>query len=223
MSSRADASPARPALAVVVWIAALAGAIVLSSAVAQHVRDQQRAAARAAATGNGGSTPAAPARRFDPASVKPADPRSLFRTSNFARALGIVRRRVGARADVQQVRLAPGELQLTVLQGDRANQLSVDADGDYTVLTTSSVSGTIEAFYLSQVHSGVPAALARRIASQADLPVGRLDYMVVATDPVAHRHHWLVYPTGGRVHFQADTASGPILEYGPHGVHTLGG
>jgi hypothetical protein len=223
VSSSAGAGPARPAVAVAVWIAAVAGAVVLSSAVAHHVRDQQRAAARAAATAGGGSATAAPGRGFDAAGVKPTDPRSLFRAPSFARALGIARRRLGARADVRQLRLAPGELQLTVLQGDRANQVSVNANGDYAVLGSGTISGSTEVFYLSQVRSGVPETLARRIASQANVPVGRLDYMVVATDPVAHRHRWLVYPVGGRVHFQADGASGPIQEFGPRGGRTLGG
>jgi hypothetical protein len=225
-SSLASSSPSgalgRLTVALIVWIAAGAGAAALSSAVVGHVRDQQRQAARAAVAQGGGST-SAPSRTFDATSVTPTDARSLFRGSNFARVLGIARQHLGGRADVQQLRVAPGEALLTVLQGDQARQVSIKANGDYVVVASGTISGTTQVFYLSQIEADVPGALARRIAAHGHVPRGRLDYMLVLTDPVAHRHRWLVYPIGGRTHFQADTASGPIEEFGPSGVRTLAG
>jgi hypothetical protein len=227
-----EISLGRVAVAAVVWAGAVAGAVALSSAVAHSTHRAAGSPPSASApTGTGSSAPtgtsstttqATPVPPFDPASVKPTDRRSLFRTTNFARALRAVRSRYGD-VDIGELRLSPGEAQFTLLVAGEQRSVGVRANGQYVTLFERPLHGSAQAFTLSQVHANVPAALARRIAAHGGVSTSQLEYMLIRIDPAAHAFSWLVYRVGGDVHFQADGATSPITEYGSGGVRTLSG
>jgi hypothetical protein len=225
----------RVVIALVVWTGAVAAAVALSGVVADSARTTPSTtssasaptatsapAGTATAAEPGTTTSASPAPPFDPASVTPADRRSLYRTANFARALRAVRSRYGD-VDIESVRLTPGEAQFTLFVAGERRSVGVRANGQYLTFFERPLHGQAQAFSLSQVHANVPATLARRIAAHGAVPTSQLQYMLIRIDPTAHTFSWIVYRNGGDVHFQADSANGPITEYGSRGVRTLSG
>src|ERR1700685_2385083 len=98
-------------IALVVWIAAVAGAVAGSSVVADSIHNKP--VGTTAGAGSASESGGAP---FDASSVKSTDPRSLFRTANFSRALAAARAHLGAGAQLENVALYPGYLDLTAVK-----------------------------------------------------------------------------------------------------------
>jgi hypothetical protein len=222
-------------IALVVWIAAAAGAAELSVAVAHSIHNPPAGAATGASgsgsgvggsgSGSGGSggggsgsgsasASGSAGAAFDASSVKPTDSRSLLRTANFARALALVREHLGAGAKLENLALYPGYLAVTAVRRGTEVDVYVAADGTYTQ-SSGGDPGDSPLFSLTRVKTNVPAALAQRIAGPGHVPESQLNYMVVEVDPIDHQLQWLVYPRqGNRVeYFQAPGATGPLLEY----------
>jgi hypothetical protein len=215
-------------VALVVWVGCVAGAFALSSAVAQQTGSQttsgQTASQSSPSQSAGQSSPGqVTTPSFDPSAVKPTGTLSLFREQRLAAALAIVRRHFGAKANIEQLVVRPGELQLLVISGGNRQDVIVDANGAYLESSAGPLVGSADVFYLSQVQVRAPSALARRIAASGHVPTSRLDYMILQTDPIVHRFYWLVYPKRSDVHFQADGANSPIQLYGHNGATTLRG
>jgi hypothetical protein len=212
---------------VIVWAAAAVGAIALCSSVAHTVHSE---AAQAATTSSGtttspgggqtsrsttsSSTPAPP---FDPSSVKPGDARSLFVGSNFAHVLGLVRGRLGKNAQVEMLEVFPGQVVMTAVKNDNEVNVIARVNGDYISTPGGPVSSDAQAFTLSQIHANVPTTLARRLAGRGHLPLSKLHFMSVRIDFTVHLFHWYVYAQNDNVHFQADSAHGPIQQFN-HGI-----
>jgi hypothetical protein len=196
-------------IALVVWIGAVAGAVEVSAGVAHSIHDQVAgvAASGIVSGSNGGS--------FDASSVGSTDPRSLFRTSNFARALTLARMRLGAGARLETLALYPGYLDVTAIRAGSEVDLYIPADGGYTQTNTGGSAGASVLFSFTQVSASVPAALARRIGTSGRVRESQLNYMVAEVDPADKHFRWLVYPRSGtRVeYFQASGATAPLLEY----------
>ncbi|MDQ6817690.1 MAG: hypothetical protein M3018_09870 [Actinomycetota bacterium] len=219
----------RLTIAVAAWIGAVIGALALSNAVAHQIGHQVAGAQTAnlsssdPQTANLSSTDPIPVQSFDPQAVKPTDAVSLFRKRNFAAALGIARRHFGARVEVEQLVLRPGQMQLIVITHGSRRVVVINADRAFLDSEVGLLTGTTDVFRLSEVQPGVPAAVERRIAVFGHVRPARLNYMILQTDPIAHRFNWLIYPKGSDVHFQADGATGPIQVYGRNGARTLSG
>ncbi len=214
-------------VALVVWAAAVAGAIALSSTVASSVGSSTSTTATSI-SGAGSvtqTTTEAPSTPFDASSVKPTDPRSLFVAANLRRALSLVRAHAGADPRVELLRLAAGNLIVMLPRGARENQVIVGADGSTMVQDIGPATGApTPLFRLSRVRPEAPAAIAARIARTGRMQLSQLNYMVADADPIDATFRWLVYPVGGgSVHFEAATATGPITEYSPSGAHKLSG
>jgi hypothetical protein len=207
-------------IALVVWIAAAAGAAEVSIAVADSIHNPRAGAATSAggsaggSGSGGGSASGSGGTAFDASSVKPTDSRSMFRTASFTRALALVREHLGAGAKLDDLALYPGYLALTGIRRGTEVDVYIAADGTYTQ-SSGGDPGDSARFSLTRVKSDVPAALAQRIAGPGHVPLSRLNYMVVEVDPIDHQLRWLVYPRqGSRVeYFQASGATGPLLEY----------
>jgi hypothetical protein len=152
---------------------------------------------------------------FDASSVRPTDPRSLFRPANLGRALAATRAHLGARAQLDMLVLYPGYLDLTAVGAGGEINVYIDANGSYMANNTGGNPGGSPLFSLPRVQADVPAALARRIAGSGHVPEPQLNYMVAEVDPADNHFRWLVYPRqGNRVeYFQASGATGPLLEY----------
>ena len=195
-------------IAVIVWAGALAGAAALSSSVASTVHDQQVKAAATVVT-----QASTPHPNFDPSAVKAADPRSLFVGENFAKVLVLVRRHLGAQADIESLEVFPAQLEATVRQPSAEVSVIARIDGEYLSSSDSNVSGSTQAFRLSQIHADVPPSLVRRISRHGRVPVSAQRFMQVRIDTLNHVFHWYVYPTRDGIYFQADNAHGPIQEF----------
>jgi hypothetical protein len=208
-------------IALVVWIAAVAGAAELSDAVAHSIHNPPASATASGGGGTGGSASTSGGGNTfssgptaDPSTVKATDSQSLFRTANFTRAIALIRQHLGADAKLDNLALYPGYLAATVVRGGSEVNVYIPAGGDYTQ-TSGGDPGSSPVFSLTRVKTDVPAALAQRIAGPGRVPESQLNYMVVEVDPVDHQLRWLVYPRqGNRVeYFQAPGATGPLLEY----------
>jgi hypothetical protein len=148
----------------------------------------------------------------------------MFRSANFAHALAIARGHFGAGANIDLVRLAPGDLQLFVIAGGHRQVVRILANGDYMTIDTGPAISAQPVFHIAQLQPSVPGVLAHRIAVFGHVPQSQLDYMVAEIEPVLNVFRWLIYPVGGGVvHFEAATATSPIMKYGPGGVTTLAG
>lgn len=201
-------------IALVVWIAAAAGAAELSIAVESAVKTHPSRASAAGPGGSGqagGGSDAAPA---DPSSVKSTDAVSLFRTPSFSRALASARVHLGAGAQFSDLALYPGYMALTAVTAAGETNVTIDANGSYMQLSTGGSAAGSAVFLLARVRPDVPAALARRIATSGRVPVSQLNYMVVQGDPTSPGLRWLVYPKqGNRVeYFEAPGAGGQLQE-----------
>jgi hypothetical protein len=207
-------------IAVIVWAAALVGAVAVSNAVSSSVHTTSSSLASAGsgsgagATGSG-ATGSAQSGGPDPSSIKSIDPESLFRTPNFEKALGKARAALGANVQVDNFALYPGYLTVIADKGSNEIDFYVDANGRVQQTATGGSPSGTGMFRLSQISAAVPAALAHRIQTTAHLPISQLHYMVALIDPITgHGLAWLVYPQqGNRVeYFKASGANGPLTE-----------
>jgi hypothetical protein len=203
-------------VAVLVWIAAAAGAGGLASVVAGsiHVSPSSAATGGTGSSGSvgGGSAPAAP---FDASSVTATDPDSLFTAANFAKALATARTRMGADARVSNVALYPGYLDMTQDKNGVEVNVYVDAQGNSTITNTSASIQGDSAFPLAKIPADAPATLAQRIATLAHVPESQLHYMVVDMNPPPPGVEWLVYTTAGNkvAYFISAGPTGRMIEY----------
>jgi hypothetical protein len=207
-------------IAVIVWIAAVAAAAELSSAVAGSIHTTPAAATTssgtASSTGSGsGSASGSGAGSLDPSSVSAADAVSLFHTANFARALAAVRAHLGPSTRLAQLALYPGYLDLTAVRPGGEVNVYIAVDGRYEQNDTGGDPGTSPLLALARVSAHEPAALAARIATAGQVPAAQLNYMVAEADPTNGQFRWLVYPhQGNRVeYFETSGANGQLLEY----------
>jgi len=187
----------RVLIALLVWAAALAGAAEVSSLVATQVRKERVTAS------------------FDASAVTATDPRSLFRTSNFARALATVRKHFGSEAQLNDFVVYPGYLSATVVTSPTAStDVYVNAAGRYDA-TAGGTPGSTPAFSIARIAADAPARLARHIAVAGRTPTSQLRYMVADVELIEHRFHWLVYTVpGSRVeYFQTSSPTGRLFEY----------
>jgi hypothetical protein len=184
-------------IAVVVWVAALAGAAEISSVVADHVHKEQATSS------------------FDASSLSASDPRSLFRTANFARALAAVHKHFGSEARFNNFVVYPGYLSATVVTSpSTSTDVYVNAAGKYEP-SDGGTPGGMPTFSVTKIRADAPAVLAQRIAIQAGTPLSQLHYMVAEQELIENRFHWLIYPlTGNRVeYFETSSSTGRLFEY----------
>jgi hypothetical protein len=184
-------------IAVVVWVAALAGAAEVSTLVADHVRKERATAS------------------FDASAITAADPRSLFHAANFARALAPVRKHFGSEAQLNDFVVYPGYLSATVVTSPSSStDVYVNAAGRYDA-TDGGTPGSTPTFSITRIAADAPALLAQRIAVDGRTPLSQLHYMVAEVELIERRFHWLVYTVpGSRVeYFQISSPTSRLFEY----------
>jgi hypothetical protein len=209
-------------IALLVWAAAVIGAVAVSSTVASsiHTTPTGSAATVSGSSGGGssfsGGSSSGSSNSVDPSSIKANDRASLFHTANFSRVFGQARAALGPNAQVDNFALYPGYLSITAVKGGSEVNFYGDATGRVEQTSSGGSPGSTKLFRLSQVGAGVPAALAHRISVAGHVPLSQLHYIVVMVDPVSgHGLWWLVYPVQGNKveYFKASGASGPLFEY----------
>jgi hypothetical protein len=182
--------------ALVVWVAAVVAAVVVSSAVATSI--------------DNGS----PSTSTNPSSVRSTDTGSMFQTASFAKALGVARDKLGSNVTIDDFALYPGYVALTGTDGNSQVDLYIDVNGRSTK-TVSSGAPSDAGFALAKIQASAPAAIAQKIASVAHVPQSQLHYMVAEQDPISHKFNWLLYtlPGTGVEYFQVSGPHGRLLEY----------
>jgi hypothetical protein len=200
-------------IALVVWVAAVIGAVAVSSTVAGSIHNKP--AGTAGASGSGASLSTGTSGP-DPSSITSTDKLSLFRAANLDRALSTARRSLGSGVKIDNFALYPGYLSMTAVKGGTEVEFYIDANGRVIQTATGASADPESTFRLSQVGATVPAALAHRIATAGHVPESQLHYIVVDVDTeTAHKLEWLVYAmqTSRAEYFKASGATGPLLEY----------
>jgi hypothetical protein len=189
-------------VALLVWAAAVAGAAALSNVVAASIHTPAGQAAAAAA-----------ATSFDASKVTAADPRSLFHTANFQKALATVRSHFGAAARIDNFVLYPGYLDATVLTPTKSVDVYFNAAGAYE--PTDTPADATDVFPLTRVAASAPATLSQRIATFAHVDPSHVAYMIAELDSVSHRFHWLIYMQKGYGvdYFQTRAATARLFVY----------
>jgi hypothetical protein len=208
----------RLVIALLVWVAAVIGAVAVSNTVASSIHTTPTGSSTTASgsSGGGSSFSSGGSSGVDPSSIKTGDRASLFHTANFARVLGKARAALGSGAQVDNFALYPGYVSITAIKGGNEVNFYADANGRVEQTSTGGSAGGTKLFRLSQVGTAVPAALAHRVSTAGHVPVSQLHYLVVMVDPVSgHGLWWLVYPVQGNKveYFKASGASGPLFEY----------
>ncbi len=194
-------------MALIIWVAAVVGAVVLSSAVAGSIHTTPAASSSSSAAGP------------EPSTIKSTERISLFQTANLERALAKARAALGANAQVDNFVMYPGYLSITAVKGSGEVDFYVDANGRVIQTSTGATADAGSLFRLSQVSSTVPAAIVHRIATRAHVPESQLHYVVVDLDSETHRVEWLVYGVEGSTveYFRATGAKGPMVMYSRNG------
>src|SRR5215471_14782246 len=110
----------RLVVALIVWAAAIAGAAELSSVVAQHVHTEQASAS------------------IDASKVTATNSLSMFGTPNFQKALATAQKKLGPDAQLDQLVIYPGYVDLTAVQGGTEVDVYVNVTGTTDVTTGGS-------------------------------------------------------------------------------------
>jgi hypothetical protein len=209
----------RLVIALLVWAAAVIGAVAVSNTVASSIHTTPTSASVSGSSGSGASfsgSGSSGAGSVDPSSIKASDSGSLFHTANFARVMAKARAALGPNAQVDNFALYPGYVSITAVKGGNEVNFYGAATGRVEQTSTGGSPGGTKLFPLSQVGAGVPAALAHRVSTAGHVPISQLHYIVVMVNPVSgHGLWWLVYPVSGNKveYFKASGASGPLFEY----------
>jgi hypothetical protein len=219
-------------IALVVWVAAVIGAVAISTTVAGSIHDKPIGTAGVGSglsSGDGSISSNGGPSGQDPSSIRSTDKLSLFRTANLDRALSTARRALGSGAQIDDFALYPGYLSMTAVKGGSEVDFYIDANGRVIQTATGGSADPGSTFRLAQVGATVPGALAHRIATAGHVPESQLHYIVVDVDTEAgHKLEWLVYAlqTSRAEYFKASGATGPLLEYrrnSPTGLQPVSG
>jgi hypothetical protein len=211
--------------AVIVWIAAIAAAAGLSSAVASSIHDTpttSHGSTSSSGSSFSSTTSSSSSASFDASNVKGTDQDSLFQGANLTKALTVARQHYGAGAEVSDFALYPGYLSMTIEQNNNQIDFYIDAQGTENATSAAGGSGGQGTFKLSDVQATAPALIAARIAAHGRVAESRLSYFVAHTDPISGRFQWLVYTLSGSAveYFEVNGSNGaraPLFAYGNSG------
>jgi hypothetical protein len=179
----------------VVWVAAVLAAIVLSSSVASSIHSTPTG------SGSGSSSSAS----SDPSSVRATDTGSLFGPRALNSALGVIRGHLGPGARLSTFVIYPGYLSVTAVRGGTEVDATDYVNGTYSQIATGGSPGTDPLLPLAKLNPRAPAAFIARIARAAHVAPRTVRYIVAMLDPITHRLSWSAYLVPGS-HFEYLTA-----------------
>jgi hypothetical protein len=182
-------------VAVLVWAAAIAGGIGVSTVVAHSIHHEL-------------ATTSA-----DPSNLTSTDKLSLFKTANLAKAMAIAAKDVGPNAQVDSFTLYPGYASIQVVQGNTETDEYVNVNGDHSQSTSPFTDTGDVLFPLSEITSDFASTLAQRIATLGQTPESQLHYMIVETDPDTKKLVWYAYTVPGAraEYFQMNAPNGKLF------------
>jgi len=191
----------RVVIALLVWAAAIAAGIGVSTVVADSIHK------------TAGSSTA------DVSSITATDSASLFRTANFTKALNTAKAQLGANAQVDSFTLYPGYASIDVVKGNSDINFYVNANGDHNQTTSDVLPVGDTLFPLSAIPNDFPATFAQRIATKAKYPEASLHYLIVEVGD-NNKLRWFAYPVQNAT-VQNGTVTASPVEYfqmnAPHG------
>jgi hypothetical protein len=155
--------------------------------------------------------PAQPAKPTRPA--QPAAPSSYLTTAGLSRAKATAQRLAGPGARLELARVTADQLQVIARTGSTRKVVLVSAAFTRAISTPGGgVAGN--EFGFESFNPAVAGRLARALARRYKLPASRIAYMVVIRDPIGKGVEWLVYPSAGAAHFQADARGRSLRRIG---------
>lgn len=201
----------RVLVALLVWLAAIAGGIGVSSVVAASVHNEQSSSG---SDSGGGAGP------VDISEITSTDSHSLFNTTNFSEALSIVSQALGSDAQVDSFTVYPGYVSVQAVKNKLEIDYYLDANGNHDETTSTALPTGDVLFPLSAIPSDFPAVIASKIATLAHTPESQLHYLIAETDPDSKKLQWFAYPaSGGSIsYFQMNAPRGRLFEQPPSGA-----
>jgi hypothetical protein len=193
----------RVLIALLVWAAAIAGGIGVSTVVADSIHTS----GSGSASGGGGSS-------VDVGAITASDSDSLFHTTNFSKALSTATTALGANAQLDSFTLYPGYLSIDAVNGKTDINFYVDATGSHSETTSNVVPTSDALFPLSDITSDFPATISQRIATLAKTPLSQLHYLIAETGADNKSLVWYAYPVSGSSvsYFQMKAPHGRLFE-----------
>jgi hypothetical protein len=157
-------------VAIVIWLAAIAGAAGVSSAVSNSIHPS-----------------------VDATSITAAQPGSMFEADNFAKALTTIKGRLGANITTQQVVIYPGYVSVEADRGSSSVFAVLYAGGRWREDVSDGAASQSATFPLSQVSPSDPRALVAKLAQSSHVPASSLRYMVAQPDSASKGLRWVIY------------------------------
>jgi len=153
------------------------------------------------------------------ASLAATSAASFFHARNLRAVVAELDRRFGGQSIVQ-LALYPGELQAVIVDSDSEARLITAATGArLTVGPPSSVNGSRNAIYPSQLDPAVPERLASLISLRGGVPTARLARFVLYF--TAQDAGWNIYPVSGAIRFQSLLTGDSVKAFSPAGERRL--
>jgi hypothetical protein len=171
-------------VAIVVWLAAIAAAVVVSTAVSSNIHPS-----------------------VDPTSITAAQPDSMFQGDNFVKALATIKQHLGANITTEDVVIYPGYVNVDAERGNRDVFAVLYAGGRWREDDGGDATPQLGTFPLSRVHPSEPMAIVKQLARYNHVPASELRYMVAQPVQGSKDLQWLTYTFGNSEPFTY-TASG---------------
>jgi hypothetical protein len=144
---------------------------------------------------------------------------SLFEAANLGPVVVALNKRF-RKQSIVQLAIYPGELQAVIINGDnQARLVTTDPQGSLRIGPPLGVNGSRLAIYPSQVTPAVVERLAGLISTRGGLPMSRLSRFVLAIH--GSNAGWDIYPTSGRIRFEAPLQGESLSVITAHGKRKL--
>jgi hypothetical protein len=137
---------------------------------------------------------------------------SLFRTANLRRALGVLRRHVGAGATLASFRLEAGAITSEIVGGP-GRSVVVSERLKLTSVPTPGVTPSGASAALAQIDPSVPERIMAQVSPSTGVGLGGVDYFLIAADPSSGQTGWVVYLRNGRGSYSADLTGGHVKAF----------
>jgi len=175
----------RVVVAIVVWIAAIAAAAGVSTAVSNSIHPT-----------------------IDATSVTAPQRQSMFQGDNFVKAWATIKSHLGANITTEQVVVYPGYVNVQAERGNSGVFAVLYVGGKWREDNGGDATPQFGTFPLSQVDPNEPRALVRQLATYNHVPASELRYMIAKPDPISKQLEWLIFTNGNSNPFTYSPSTG---------------
>jgi hypothetical protein len=134
---------------------------------------------------------------------------NFFTTSGLRAGKAQAQKLAGPGARIQLARITQDQMQV-IARG----KIVIISPALTRSISTSTGPSTGNEFRFSSLNPAVVGRLTRTISRRYHVPASAINYMVVIRDPIDKKIEWLVYPTTGGAHFEANALGGGLRRIG---------